>query len=199
MEIQRGKEGMKTKQFNKEVGATTGCTLRLLLNTIPPQLATVKHGVHGDAWFGSVRTANKVGLQGYEGVFQVKQYHALSPKDFIEEALKEAPGGVHIALEGTTEDEVPLVALGYRYSRKTVLHFILTKNVGSSKPGTPYQMICTDLFSNICTRYVDHPQVISIFFASSNTINTHNQLRQDNLRLEKKWMTQNHGFASQCC
>ena len=111
----------------------------------------------------NTRIKNKVGLQGYEGVFQVKQYHALFPKDFIEEALKEAPGGVHIALEGRTEDEVPLVALGYRYSRKTVLHFILTKNVGSSKPGTPYQMICTDLFSNICTRYVDHPQVISIF------------------------------------
>jgi hypothetical protein len=29
MEIQRGKEGMKKKQFNREVGATTGCTLRL--------------------------------------------------------------------------------------------------------------------------------------------------------------------------
>ncbi len=53
---------MKTKQFNKEVGATTGCTLRLLLNTIPPQLATVKHGVHGDAWFGGVKTANEVRL-----------------------------------------------------------------------------------------------------------------------------------------
>jgi hypothetical protein len=47
MEIQRGEEGMKTKQFNKEVGATTNFTLRMLLNTIPPQLATVKHGVHG--------------------------------------------------------------------------------------------------------------------------------------------------------
>jgi len=62
MKIQRGKEGMKTKQLNKEVGATTGCTLRLPLNTIPPQLATVKHGVHGDAWFGGVKTANEVRL-----------------------------------------------------------------------------------------------------------------------------------------
>jgi hypothetical protein len=37
-------------------------------------------------------------------------------KDFIETALKDAPCGVHILLEGTTDDEVPLVALGYRYS-----------------------------------------------------------------------------------
>ena len=29
MEIQRGKEGMKSKEFNSEIGATAGCTLRL--------------------------------------------------------------------------------------------------------------------------------------------------------------------------
>jgi len=161
MEIQRGKEGMKTKQFNREVGATTGCTLRLLLNTIPPQSASVKHGVRGGAWFGSVRTANEAGLRGHKGIFQVKQYHACFPKDFIEEALKEAPGGVHILLEGTTQNEVLSVALGYRYSRKTVLHFVLTRNGGSSKPGTPYQIKYTDSFGNICTRYVDCPQVVS--------------------------------------
>jgi hypothetical protein len=37
MEIQRGKEGMKSQKFNKEIGATAGCTLRLLLNTIPQE------------------------------------------------------------------------------------------------------------------------------------------------------------------
>ncbi len=61
MEIQRGKEGMKTKQFNKEVGATTGCTLRLLINTIPPQSATIKHGVRGDAcWFSRARIEGRL-------------------------------------------------------------------------------------------------------------------------------------------
>jgi len=163
LEIQRGKERMKTKQFNREVRATTGCTLRLSLNTIPPQSASVKHGVRGDAWFGSVRTANEAGLRGHKGIFQVKQYHACFPKDFIEEALKEAPGGVHILLEGTTQNEVPLVVLEYRYSRKTVLHFVLTRNGCSSKPGTPYRMKYTDSFGNICTYYVDRPQVVSIF------------------------------------
>jgi len=194
MEIQRGKEGMKPQQFNKEIGATAGCTLRLLLNAIPPQMAGVKHGIRGDAWFGSVRTANEVALHGHEAVFQIKQYHAGFPKEYIEEALKDAPGGVHILLEGMTQNEVPLVALGYRYSRKTVLHFVLTKNAGSSKPGTPYQMKYTDNFGNICTRYIDRPQVVSNFFAGSNVIDTHNQLRQDSLKLEKKWATQNPWF-----
>jgi hypothetical protein len=185
MEIQRGKDGMKSQKFNQQVGATAGCTLRLLLDTIPQDMKTSKHGVRGDAWFGSIKTANEIGLRGHEAVLQIKQYHSLFPKEFIESALKNAPGGVHILLEGTTNDEVPLVALGYRYSRKTILFFVLTKNGGSSKLGDPYHMKYTDTFGNVCTRYVDRPQVISIFFAGSNVIDTHNQLRQDSLKLEK--------------
>jgi hypothetical protein len=49
----------------------------------------------------------------------------------------------------------------------------------------------TDSYGNIVTRYIDHPQVVSKFFQTSNTIDTHNQLRQDLLQLEKKWRTKN--------
>jgi len=194
MEIQRGKEGMKSAQFNDRVGATGGCTLRLLLNTIPEEERGIKYGIRGDAWFGSVNTANEIALRGHEGVFQVKQYHALFPKDYIEEALKDAPGGVHIVLKGTTKDEVNLIALGYRYSRKTILHFVLTENSGGTCQGEPYEMKYTDNYGNICTRYVDRPEVVSSFFATSNVIDTHNQLRQDLLQLEKKWLTKNPYF-----
>lgn len=114
MEIQRGKEGMKEKKYNKDLGATTGCTLRLLEATIP-EGNNESHGIRGDAWFGSVRTASEVGFRGHEGVFQVKQYAALYPKDFITKALETAPGGVSIVLEGTAPNGVPLIALGYRY------------------------------------------------------------------------------------
>jgi hypothetical protein len=89
-------------------------------------------------------------------------------------------------LEGMTQDEVKLIALGYRYSQKTVLHFVLTEMAGNSKPGIPYQMKYTNSFGNISSRYVDCPQVVSNFFAASNVIDTHNQLCQDNLKLEKK-------------
>jgi len=193
MEIQRGKDGMKNKKFHQEVGATASCTLRLLLETVPIE-SDAPHGIRADAWFGSVRTASEVARRGHEGIFQVKQYHSLFPKAFIEEALKDAPGGVHIILEGTTQCEVPLIAVGYRYSRKTVLHFILTKKAGSLKEGKPYEMKYTDSYGNVCTRYVDRPDAISKFFASSNVIDTHNQLRQDLLQLEKKWLTKNPYF-----
>jgi hypothetical protein len=164
IEIQRGKDGMKSPQFNQQVGATAGCTLRLLLDTIPQDLKNYKHGVRSDAWFGSIRIGNEIGLRGHEAVLQVKQYHSLFLKEFIENALNDAPGGVHILLEGTTNDEVPLVALGYRYSHKTILFFVLTKNGGCSKLRDPYCMKYKDIYGNICTQYVDCPQVISNFF-----------------------------------
>ncbi len=93
---------------------------------------------------------------------------------------------VFIVLEGTVQDEIPLVAIGYRYSLKTIIYCVLTKNAGSTSLGEPYHMKYTDPFGNIFTRYVNWPQVIPNFFASSNRIDTHDQLCQDCLRLEKK-------------
>jgi hypothetical protein len=49
MEIQRGKAGMKDAKFNTAIGATAGCTIRLLLNSIPQDEQDLKHGIRGDA------------------------------------------------------------------------------------------------------------------------------------------------------
>jgi hypothetical protein len=72
--------------------------------------------VRGDAWFGSVKTASELAIQGFECVLQVKQHHSLYPKEFIDEALKDAPGGIGIFLEGIAPNEVPLIAVRYQYS-----------------------------------------------------------------------------------
>jgi hypothetical protein len=94
MEIQHGKEGMKGKMFNASVGTSAGCSLRLLLESIPQEAQRIKHGICGDAWIGSIRTASEVKHSGHKGVFQVQQHHSLYPEAFIEEALKETPGEV---------------------------------------------------------------------------------------------------------
>ena len=120
MEILHGKEGMKTNIFNAPVSATAGCTLLLLLDSIPEEDKGIRHGIRGDAWFGSVWAASEMLRHGHEAVFQIKQNHSLYPKAFIEDDLKEAPVGVHIVLEGKTQCEVPLIAVGYQYSRKTI-------------------------------------------------------------------------------
>jgi hypothetical protein len=142
MEIQRGKDGMKSQQFNQQVGANVDCALRLLLDTIPQDMKTSKHGVRGDSWFGGIKTANEICLRGHKAVLQFKQYHSLFPKEFIESTLKDAPGGVHILLEGTTNDEVLLVAQRYRYSHKTILFFVLTKKWGKlqARRSLPYEV-----------------------------------------------------------
>jgi hypothetical protein len=44
--------------------------------------------------FGSTRTVSEVSKAGFEGIFQIKRYAALFPKEIIEEILEEAPGVV---------------------------------------------------------------------------------------------------------
>jgi hypothetical protein len=52
--------------------------------------------------------------------------------------------------------------------------------------GNPCIMKLTDGFGTLCQREVERPEVISKLFSDSNTINSHNQVRQSNLALEKQ-------------
>ena len=52
----------------------------------------------------------------------------------------------------------------------------------------------TDNFANIHVRDVDRPDIISHFFKDSNCVDKHNQARQFELELEKKWPTDNAHF-----
>jgi hypothetical protein len=70
----------------------------------------------------------------------------------------------------------------------------MTPLAGTTKSGAPYIMKYMDSFGNICTRNNERPVVISQFFSDSNTIDSHNQARQANLALEKKWLTKDPWF-----
>jgi hypothetical protein len=48
MEIQRGKERMKENRYNRKLGAPTGCTFRLLEDSIPADEQDQAHGIQGD-------------------------------------------------------------------------------------------------------------------------------------------------------
>jgi hypothetical protein len=190
LEIQRGKDGMREQEYNREYGNTAGCTIRLMKLTDGDGDCK---GVKGDAWFGSVNNCVSLKLQGYESIVQIKQNAALFPKAFITQALDDAPGGVSIVLSAN-HNGVKLVATGYRYSRKTILFYVMTENAGSTELGTPYSMKYTDPHGNLCERKVDRPDFISRFFEDSNCIDTHNHVRQFELGLEKKWSTKNPYF-----
>ncbi|MGH7955347.1 MAG: hypothetical protein ACREOZ_05245, partial [Gloeomargaritales cyanobacterium] len=91
LEIQRGKAGMKDQAYVREFGATAACTLRLADTVFLGD--GYKEGVKGDAWSGSVKGAPELGKQGKLAVLQIKMGFGLFPKKFVEETLKDAPGG----------------------------------------------------------------------------------------------------------
>ena len=70
----------------------------------------------------------------------------------------------------------------------------MTKGAGSTNPGEPYQARFPDKFGNVCSREVARPEILSNYFKYSNCVDLHNQARQFDLALEKKWVTQNGYF-----
>ena len=114
-------------------------------------------------------------------------FHSLYPKKFVEESLKGAPGGVHIVLEGVHPNGQKIVTIGYRYSSRKTLMFVMSDQAGSTRPGEPYEMkyvddcdnlgkfipiyyliiyiyiSCIIFYSCLEVRKVDRPDVISKF------------------------------------
>jgi hypothetical protein len=72
-----------------------------------------------------------------------------------------------------------------------VLYF---PNAGTTKHGKPYEMQWTDSHGNVQICNIYRPDTISQFFEESNKIDSHNQLRQDLLALEKCWVAQGCWF-----
>ena len=108
-----------------------------------------KKVVKGDAWFGSVKAAAALSNEGIEAVLQVKTGHSLYPKKFIDDTLKGCPGGVHIVLKETHPNGATLVCIGYRYSSRKTLFFVMTENAGRTIPGKPYEMKFVDKYGNV--------------------------------------------------
>ena len=92
------------------------------------------------------------------------------------------------------KEDVDLVSVGYKYNKKAVLTFVFTKGAGKTTKGEPYSARFPDKFGNVCTRQVARPDIVSHYFRYSNVVDLHNQARQFDLALEKKWVTQNGYF-----
>lgn len=144
-----------------------------------------------DSFFASVKTAKVATEKGHEFVGPVKNCHSLYPQKEINALMQHWPGGTNTVFECT---ELGLVAVGYKYNKKKVLNFIMTKGAGSTKPGVAYQAHYNDPFGNQCTRDILRPDVISNYFQYSNTIDIANRVRQSELALEQLWLTKNCWF-----
>jgi hypothetical protein len=143
----------------------------------------------GDAWFSSVELAyhakNTLDVE-YIGI--IKSNSGRSPKGFLEQVMKEWPGGSHLVLK-TKIDDIVLYAIGYKYCSSKTLTFITTEKAGHTEPGMPYVAKWIDENCNQCHCHVPRPSVIATYFKYSNIVDVTNQQRQKELRLEKCWIT----------
>ena len=215
MEIQEGRDRMRQKQY-QSLGGCAACVMRGVTATgdIPQLNAPIEESDNdsildgldlpqpsqkklflGDSWFGSVKAAANIAIAGHHACFMVKTAHARSPKKFLDEKMKDMPGGTWITLEGHAEKEaVDLICIGYKYNKRVVMTFVLTKGAGATTKGKPYEARVPDKFGNVCVRLVARPDIISNYFKYCNVVDLHNQARQHDLALEKKWVTQNGYF-----
>ena len=56
LDIQEGKEAMKTSTFQKDIGGTAACTKRLILATNGCDQLTQNETYFSDSWFSGVKT-----------------------------------------------------------------------------------------------------------------------------------------------
>ena len=95
----------------------------------------------GDSWFGSVKSAVEIAQNRHHCVLAVKTAHSRFPKKFMDNTMKNYPGGTWITMRGKCgRTGVELVAIGYKYNSKKVLCFVTTVGAGSTKKGCPYKM-----------------------------------------------------------
>ena len=99
----------------------------------------------GNSWFGSVKATEAVALAGHQGIFIIKMNQGRSLKNWLEEKMKDFPGGMWIVLEGQTKKHADLICIGYKYNRLKVLTFVITGGADSTVAGWPYQARFPDI------------------------------------------------------
>ncbi|CAB9527834.1 unknown protein [Seminavis robusta] len=202
-EIQEGAIAMNKKRHAK-LGGTISCSIRLAEDSLycgsklpSRQEAKARQAPEcfkGDSWFTSVPVAEWMSEHGHAYSGAMKTNTRLFPNKEIEEKMEQWPSGSYLVLECHTPNGHDLIAIGYRYNRKKTLLFLATKNAGSTKPGRPYTAKFADSLGTIQERLVPRPAVLSEYFNDSNVIDTHNHVRQGELKLEKRWVTHDGWF-----
>ena len=66
LEIQKGKEAMKTSKFQKDIGGTTACMKRLAIATKGCGQLTSNDTYFSDSWFSSLKTSEDMAAAGVD-------------------------------------------------------------------------------------------------------------------------------------
>jgi hypothetical protein len=190
---------MRQQAYQDDLGATAACTRRLCeaSSHAGVKFPSRKHAaIHdrpeafiGDSWFIGVRVAEWAASHGHSYFGALKTSTKYTPYQELIDKMDAYPSGSNLVMECTTPNGNKLICLGYKYSARKVLVFLGTKSSGFTKPGEPYIARFPDCQGNVAQRSVPRPDVVSRYFNDSNVADSHNQSRQFELALEKRWVT----------
>ena len=172
---------MKHNKFQKELGATTACTKRIMQETkgIGQKYRKVatKDCFIFDSWFSLKKLSEAAMEFGAELIGTVKKNTKIFCQDTIEKLTKDWPGGSYLVLSSKpmVPGVRPLIAIGYKYNVRKVLSFIVTDNTGSAQTGLPYLYKYLYQFTNVDICPVACPLVMSKFFSAVNGVDSHNK------------------------
>ena len=84
----------------------------------------------------------------------------------------------------------PLKPIGYKYNYMRVLGFIATKGDVITELGDPYFSCLPDIYSNVSVCPVVRTHLLGRYFNACYVIGNSNMMWQQELLLDKYWMTQ---------
>lgn len=214
LELQEGKLPMQEKKYSKEFGSNQGCTIRIAeaaarcgqvirnttrTTTTTDDLQNNKSDLFiADSFFGGTHSVVELAKKGHDSIMAIKNNYAFLLKKANEKTMADYPAGAYLVFESTVDD-IPVVFLSYKYNAKRVVHFLMTKDAGSTKPDPAYPYVArwADKYGNVKSREIPRPSVLSSYWKDSNNIDLINQECQKYLALEEKWITQD-GFKRFC-
>ena len=115
LEIQKGKEDMKTSKFQKDIGGTAACMKILDIDNKGCGQLTSNYTYFADSWFRSVKTSEDMAAAGVNYCGPAKTSHKGFCLTTFEKLTKNWTGGSYLVMKSTPifPSELPLLAIGY--------------------------------------------------------------------------------------
>ena len=166
LEIKKGKEAMKTLEFQKYLGGNAACMKIISTATKGCGQLTSNDTYFVDIWFSSVKTAKEAmdGEVNYCGpVKTINKGFCLAT---LENLMKDWLGGSYLVMKITPRvtGGIKLLAIGYKYNSRKVIGFISTEGAGSTEPSDPYLSRFPDIYSNVSVCPVFFPHLLGKYF-----------------------------------
>ena len=116
LDTQKGKEDMKTSNFQKYLGGTTACMKRIAIDTKGCGQLTSNDTYFSDSWFSSVKTSEEMAATGVNYCGLAKTIHKGFYLAMLEKLIKDWPGGSYLVIKSTPRftGERPLLAVGHK-------------------------------------------------------------------------------------